>query len=40
MLVNLKKEEKKKKTRLSVLRYRMILPCFRGKAQTQTVAAF
>ena len=28
------------KTRLSVLRYRMRLPCFRGKGQTQRVAAF
>ena len=30
----------KEKTCLSVLRYRMRLPCFRGKGQTQRVAAF
>ena len=35
-----KKKKKKKQTRVPFLRYRMRLPCFRGKGQTQRVAAF
>ena len=31
---------KVKRTRLCVLGYKMRLPCFRGKGQTQSVAAF